>query len=110
MNGRDILDFSPCDKPPAPIRRTYRTRIDPFADAWPGIIEILMANSEVGAKSILELLISESPEKFNWSQLRTLQRGVRRWRRIEATAVAPAIVAQFQPVTGISVWHPTLRR
>jgi hypothetical protein len=73
--------------------------VDPFANEWPGIIEILMANRDVGAKSILELLISESPEKFNWTHLRTLQRGVRRWRQIEASVVKPAIVPGSQLAT-----------
>ena len=88
MNGQNRLDFSPPGTPAALPKRSYRTRKDPFAGEWPGIIEILIANSEVGAKAILDLLIAESPDRFNWTHLRTLQRGIRRWRENEASAAA----------------------
>jgi hypothetical protein len=84
MNGRNLLDFSPHDSTQTLAQRTYRTRKDPFAKEWPGIIEILTANSEIGAKAILELLILESPDEYNWTHLRTLQRGIRRWRDQQA--------------------------
>jgi hypothetical protein len=84
MNGRNLHDFSPQDSKQTLAQRTYRTRKDPFAKEWPGIIEILTANSEIGAKAILDLLILESPDEYNWTHLRTLQRGIRRWRDQQA--------------------------
>jgi hypothetical protein len=105
MHGRNTLDFSPETLARDASRRSYRTRKDPFEDEWPGIIEILMANNEVGAKSILDLLILESPERFNWTHLRTLQRGIRRWREHQARETAQSGSARLHAPSHGAVKH-----
>jgi transposase len=60
--------------------RKYRTRSDPFADAWSQIEAILESDAGVEAKTIFDWLCRENPEKYQESQLRTLQRRVKVWR------------------------------
>ena len=60
--------------------RTWRTRPDPFAALWPGLLEQLQASPEACAKDLLQQLQREHPGVFPDSQLRTLQRRVKQWR------------------------------
>jgi len=64
--------------------RTYRTREDPFADVWTEILLWLQAEPEATAKSLLEKLQEKYPGEYPASQLRTLQRRVKEWRRVMA--------------------------
>ena len=73
-------------------KRWWRTRIDPFQSEWPDIQEMLEANENLSAKAILELLIFESPEKFNWTHLRTLQRRIKSWRLIHERKFGPSFL------------------
>ena len=59
----------------------WRTRTDPFADAWPVIEGWLIAEPSVAAKALMERLVAMVPEMYgNKAQLRTLQRRVKAWR------------------------------
>jgi hypothetical protein len=60
--------------------RDWRTRQDPFAGDWPLIEGWLGATPELDAKSIFEMLCEALPGKYEPGQVRTLQRGIRRWR------------------------------
>src|SRR5262245_5954064 len=60
--------------------RTYRTRSDAFAEAWPEIEQLLELDASIEAKTIFDHLCRQSPEKYQESQLRTLQRRVKVWR------------------------------
>jgi len=59
---------------------TWRTRDDPFDDVWDGVRERLEADPRLQAKTLFEALRREHHGRFADSQLRTLQRRIRRWR------------------------------
>ena len=81
--------------------RTWRTREDPFAEVWPEVHEQLQEAPGLEAKTLLVWLQGKYPGKFDDSQLRSFQRGVKRWR---ATA-GPAKEVFFS-----QVHHPGLLR
>jgi transposase len=60
--------------------RTYRTRLDAFAEAWVEIEQLLELDASIEAKTIFDHLCRQSPERYQESQLRTLQRRVKVWR------------------------------
>lgn len=60
--------------------RTWRTRKDPFAEAWPEVFALLQDAPGLEAKTLFEWLQGKYPGRFDDSQLRSFQRGVKRWR------------------------------
>jgi hypothetical protein len=59
----------------------WRTRVDPFADAWPVVEGWLLAEPAVSAKVLMERLATVIPDMYtSKTQLRTLQRRVKAWR------------------------------
>ena len=59
----------------------WRTRVDPFADAWPVVQGWLIAEPAVSAKALMERLATLVPDAYaSKAQLRTLQRRVKAWR------------------------------
>ena len=60
--------------------RTWRTREDPFAEVWPEVHEQLQEAPGLEAKTLFAWLQTKYPAKFDDSQLRSFQRGVKRWR------------------------------
>ncbi len=59
----------------------WRTRVDPFADAWPVIEGWLIAEPAASAKALMEQLATLMPDVYaSQAQLRTLQRRVKAWR------------------------------
>lgn len=60
--------------------RTYRTREDPFEEAWPRVAAMLEDAPELEAKTIFDYLTTERPDSWQEGQLRTLQRRVHDWR------------------------------
>jgi hypothetical protein len=64
----------------------WRTRTDPFEDAWPVIEGWLIAEPSIAAKALMERLAVMVPELYgNKAQLRTLQRRVKAWRSARVT-------------------------
>ena len=64
----------------------WRTRTDPFADAWSVIEGWLNAEPSISAKALMERLVVMVPEMYgNKAQLRTLQRRVKAWRSARVT-------------------------
>lgn len=61
-------------------QHAWRTRQDPFEDAWPGIESMLKINPGLEAKTIFEDLQRRQPGRFSDGQLRTLQRRIKTWR------------------------------
>lgn len=61
-------------------QRTWRTRTDPFTEVWPEVFEQLQAAPGLEGKTLLVWLQGKYPGKFDDSQLRSFQRGVKRWR------------------------------
>jgi len=72
-------------KPPSESKqpRTYRTRVDAFAEAWIEIEQMLDLDASIEAKTIFDHLCRQSPGKYQESQLRTLQRRVKVWRALK---------------------------
>lgn len=64
--------------------RGYRTRPDPFEKVWPEILGWLQAEPDATAKALMERLQKQFPDQFPDSQLRTLQRRIREWRKTMA--------------------------
>ena len=60
--------------------RTWRTRKDPFVDVWPEVHELLQEAPGLESKTLFAWLQTKYPSKFDNSQLRSFQRGVKRWR------------------------------
>ena len=59
----------------------WRTRVDPFADAWPLIEGWLIAEPAVPAHALMVRLAEKFPQAYaSKAQLRTLQRRVKEWR------------------------------
>jgi len=85
-------------KEPKP-RRDWRTRADPFENAWPRIVAWLEAEPDRTAKELLVRLQAEGPDAFADGQLRSLQRKVKDWRAAAARRLvfsvtgAPDLVA-----------------
>ena len=58
----------------------WKTRLDPFADAWPVVEGWLIAEPAVSAKALMERLATLVPDAYaSKAQLRTLQRRVKAW-------------------------------
>ena len=65
--------------------RWRRTRVDPFADAWPVVEGWLISEPTVTAKELLSRLARMVPQAYaGKAQLRTLQRRVSTWRAEKA--------------------------
>ena len=59
----------------------WRTRVDPFADAWPVIEGWLIAEPSATADALMDRLAAMVPDLYaSKAQLRTLQRRVKAWR------------------------------
>lgn len=67
------------DRPEWKWRQTHK---DIFAEVWSELEAILKTDPGVQAQTLMQWLIEEK-EGFNWSQLRTLQRRVQRWRALQ---------------------------
>jgi len=64
-------------------QHAWRTREDPFEDAWDDIKSMLECNPGLEAKTIFEYLQRRCPGEFADGQLRTLQRRIKIWRAVE---------------------------
>jgi transposase len=60
--------------------RWWRTRPDPFEQAWPAIAARLAAAPELEGRALFEHLLGLEPERYEAGQLRTFQRRVKQWR------------------------------
>lgn len=58
----------------------WRTRADPFEEVWPEVYAQLAQSPRLQAKALFEWLGRKYPGRFEEGQLRTFQRGVKRWR------------------------------
>lgn len=63
--------------------RSWKTRANPFEDVWPQIVTLLQNEPALQGKTIFEYIQEKFPGKFKESQLRTLQRKIRKWRSTE---------------------------
>jgi len=77
-------DVRPTHAVPPKPSRDWRTRIDPFEQAWPLVRHWLEAEPDRTAKELFHRLQAAQPATFPDGQLRTLQRRVQEWRTAEA--------------------------
>lgn len=67
--------------------RLWRTRVDPFEEVWPEVVEMLKYAPELQAPTVFEYLndraIEKEQEPFQDNQLRTLYRRFKQWRASE---------------------------
>jgi hypothetical protein len=62
----------------------YRqTRKDVFAGVLPEIESMLTLNPGLQAQTLMQWLIDQYPEQFNWSHRRTLERRISKWRGLK---------------------------
>lgn len=62
----------------------YRqTRKDIFAGVLPEIESMLTINPGLQAQTLMQWLIDQYPEQFNWSHRRTLERRVSKWKALK---------------------------
>ena len=67
-------------------QRWWKTRVDPFADAWPAIEGWLIAEPAISANEMMNRLAGMIPDLYaRKAQLRTMQRRVKAWRAMRAT-------------------------
>ena len=77
-------EVRPTHRPAAKAPRWWRTRRDPFETTWPRVVQWLEAEPDRTAKELFDRLRREHPGMLVPGQLRTLQRRVKDWRRLEA--------------------------
>lgn len=74
-------EVRPTHRKQAKAPRWWRTRVNPFAEAWPVIEGWLQAEPSVSANELMNRLAAMTPEVYgSKAQLRTLQRRVGEWR------------------------------
>jgi serine/threonine protein kinase len=79
------------------VKRTWRTRKDPFEDVNEEIYEELRRQPHVAAKAIFLELLQRYPGAFTDGQLRTLQWRVKEWRLKQSTFVANEVNLRINP-------------
>jgi hypothetical protein len=77
--------------------RTWRTREDPFEEAWPEIAQRLEDAPELEAKALFEHLLGEEPGRFEPGQLRTFQRRFKQWRAKEGPPKVVFFAQEHRP-------------
>lgn len=77
--------------------RHWRTRAGPFDGVWQDILGWLETEPDITAKMILDRLCSEHAGRFSDHHLRTLQRGVKKWRGVMARKLVYAGLDQSVP-------------
>jgi len=78
-------------------RHDWRTRPDPFEEAWPELKELLKANPGLQATTLLDELQRRYPGRFADGQLRTLQRKLKIWRATEGPNKEVFFPQEHQP-------------
>ena len=76
---------------------TWKTRQDAFSNDWDELSKMLERAPGLEAKTLLSYLMTRSPEQYNQSHLRTLQRRVRDWRAAFGTGQAVIFRQNIQP-------------
>ena len=66
-------------KPEWKWRQTHK---DVFGEEWPALEAMLRTDPGLQAQTLMQWLLDEHGDKYNWGQLRTLQRRLQRWRAL----------------------------
>jgi Mu transposase, C-terminal domain len=85
MSERTARKWARLGKLPSEVKipHTWRTREDPFERVWDRIRPMFEVNPGLEAKTVFQYLQREEPGVFADSQIRTLQRRVKKWRALE---------------------------
>lgn len=67
----------------ARIERNWRTKPDVFEQVWAELEEMLVKDTGLQVKTLMEWLVEREPERFHINQLRTLQRKISNWRAVD---------------------------
>jgi len=109
MDEKTARKYRRLGKLPGEMRRMdreYRTRPDPFAEAWPELEAQLRLNPGLEAKTLFADLQRRFPGRFGDGQLRTFQRRVRQWR---PWPVRPRRCSSLR-FTNRDGWQPAISR
>ena len=81
--------------------RTWRTRVDPFANSWDEIRLRLELTPEIVAREIIQWLMEKYPGEYSMGQTRTPQRRIAEWREEQISHVKKlrALMVNKTPVT-----------
>ena len=85
QDGKEVPKVEQVAQDVAPSH-DWRTREDPFASVWPEVHEQLALNPRLRGKTLFQWLQRRYPGQFQDGQLRTFQRGVKRWRALSGPA------------------------
>jgi transcriptional regulator with XRE-family HTH domain len=82
MSVRTARKYERAGQLPSQLKapRTYRTRANPFAEDWPGVVAELEQDPALQATTLFALLTDRRPGHYQEGQLRTLQRQIAVWR------------------------------
>jgi transposase len=85
MSEKTARKYLKQDQLPSQIKkdRNWRTREDVFEKSWPIVEEFLKNDQSLQAKTLFDYLCRENEGKYQESQLRTLQRKIKRWKEVE---------------------------
>jgi hypothetical protein len=85
MDAKTARKWARLGKLPSEVTtpHTWRTREDPFDGVWDRIRPMFELNPGLEAKTVFQYLQREMPGVFADSQIRTLQRRVKKWRALE---------------------------
>src|ERR1041385_395828 len=99
MDEKTARKYRDLERLPSQTRRqrTWRTRKDAFEEVWPEILEILERDEAVEAKTVFEYLSRKHPDRYQESELRTLQRRIKVWRARYGPAKEAMFVQEHKP-------------
>jgi hypothetical protein len=93
-------EVRPTAKPKVKSMRWWRTRVDPFAGAWPQLRAWFDAEPDRTARELLERLVAQQGGGPGEAQLRTLQRRLKIWRAEKARELVFGTQEQGDEATG----------
>jgi hypothetical protein len=99
MSEKTARKYRRLGRPPSQLTspRTYRTRVDAFADVWPEVEALLVSDESLQALTIFDHLCRCYPDRYRPSHLRTLQRQIKRWRATCGSAVEVFFPQRHEP-------------
>jgi len=67
---------------PSQLKRPHdwKTRIDPFEEDWPWVVSQLERDPALQGSTLFALLCERHPDRYQPTQVRTLQRHIQQWR------------------------------
>ena len=84
---------------PSQMKRphTWRTRANPFEEDWPWVMEQVERDEALQATTLFALLCERHPERYQPTQVRTLQRHIAQWKALHGKAQEVIFEQQHRP-------------